>query len=206
MSLVNTICSNHLRPSLVFHPPESPTTILPQVDVGSPFVYLYLSFRGHNNVSIHLHKPRVSKEREKNAMENTATIDEQALHVLYEQLIDAWNKGNGQAYGSVFTEDASYVDVTGTNTQGSQAIGTSHQHMFQTFLKGSQLVATITSIRFLRPDVALLHVRGETRLAGQAELAPDRGTIETAIAVKEQGKWLFAALQNTRIMQMPPRQ
>jgi hypothetical protein len=30
--------------------------------------------------------------------------------------------------------------------------------------------------------------------------------METAIALKEQGKWLFAALQNTRIMQMPPRQ
>ncbi len=138
-------------------------------------------------------------------MVNTATIDEQALHSLYQQLIDAWNKGDGQAYGAVFTQDASYVDVMGTNTQGSQAIGASHQHMFQTFLKGSQLVATITSIRFLRPDVALLHVLGNTLLAGQAEPGPDRATIETAIAVKEQGKWLFAALQNTRIMQMPPR-
>jgi uncharacterized protein (TIGR02246 family) len=139
-------------------------------------------------------------------MEKTPTIDEQALHSLYQQLIDAWNSGDGQAYGAVFTEDASYVDVTGTNTQGRQAISASHQHMFQTFLKGSQLVATITSIRFLRPDVALLHVRGETRLAGQVEPAPDRATIETAIAVKEQGKWLFAALQNTHIMQMSPRQ
>nr|BBH87925.1 hypothetical protein KTC_26760 [Thermosporothrix sp. COM3] len=139
-------------------------------------------------------------------MENVATIDEQAIRSLYQQLIDAWNNGDGQAYGAVFTEDASYVDVTGTNTQGRHAISASHQHMFQTFLKGSQLVATITSIRFLRPDVALLHVLGNTLLPGQTELAPDRATMETAIAVKEQGKWLFAALQNTRIMQMPPRQ
>jgi uncharacterized protein (TIGR02246 family) len=138
-------------------------------------------------------------------MEQTVTIDEQALHSLYQQLIEAWNNGDGQAYGAVFTADASYVDVTGTNTQGRQAISASHQHLFQTFLKGSQLVATITSIRFLRPDVALLHVQGNTLLPGQVELAPDRATLETAIAVKEQGKWLFAALQNTRIMQMPPR-
>jgi uncharacterized protein (TIGR02246 family) len=138
-------------------------------------------------------------------MEQTVTIDEQALHSLYQQLIEAWNNGDGQAYGAVFTTDASYVDVTGTNTQGRQAISASHQHLFQTFLKGSRLVATITSIRFLRPDVALLHVQGNTLLPGQAELAPDRATLETAIAVKEQGKWLFAALQNTRIMPMPPR-
>jgi uncharacterized protein (TIGR02246 family) len=138
-------------------------------------------------------------------MEQTVTIDEQALHSLYQQLIEAWNNGDGQAYGAVFTPDASYVDVTGTNTQGRQAISASHQHLFQTFLKGSQLVATITSIRFLRPDVALLHIQGNTLLPGQAELAPDRATLETAIAVKEQGKWLFAALQNTRIMQMPSR-
>jgi uncharacterized protein (TIGR02246 family) len=138
-------------------------------------------------------------------MENTATIDEQALHSLYQQLIEAWNSGDGQAYGAVFTEDANYVDVTGTNTQGRHAISASHQQMFQTFLKGSQLVATITSIRFLRSDVALLHVRGNTLLAGQVESAPDRATMETAIAVNEQGKWLFAALQNTRIIQMPPR-
>ncbi|HEU5377781.1 MAG TPA: SgcJ/EcaC family oxidoreductase [Ktedonobacteraceae bacterium] len=139
-------------------------------------------------------------------MENTASIDEQALHALYQQLTRAWNSGDGQAYGAVFTEDASYIDVTGTNTQGRHAISAAHQQMFQTFLKGSQLVATITSIRFLCPDIALLHVQGNTLLAGQTELAPDRATIETAIAVKEQGKWLFTALQNTRIMQMPPRQ
>jgi uncharacterized protein (TIGR02246 family) len=140
-------------------------------------------------------------------MEHISTVtDEQAINNLYQQLIQAWNKGDGEAYGAVFTEDASYVDVTGTQTQGSRAIGMTHQHLFQTFLKGSQLEATITSIRFLRPDVALLLVHGQTKLAGQVEASPDRGTIETAIVVKEQGKWRFAALQNTRIMPMPPRQ
>lgn len=94
--------------------------------------------------------------------------------------------------------------MTGTRTQGSHAIGASHQHLFQTSLKGSQLSASITRIRFLRFDAAILQVLGETRLAEQTEAAQDRATIETAVALKEQGKWLLTALQNTRILQMPP--
>jgi uncharacterized protein (TIGR02246 family) len=145
-------------------------------------------------------------QKENNTMTPPSSSDEQARHALYQQLINAWNRGDGHAYGSVFTDDASYVDVTGTHTIGGHVIGISHQKMFQTFLKGSQLTAKITTIRFLRPDVALLHVLGETSLPGQASSASDRATIETAIVVKDGGKWLLAVLQNTRITPMLPRQ
>ena len=54
-------------------------------------------------------------------------------------------------------------------------------------------------MRFLTPDVAIMHVVGGTIMAGQSDIDPERNSIHTLVVMKESdGKWRIAAFQNTR--------
>ena len=59
-------------------------------------------------------------------------------------------------------------------------------------------MATVQSIRFLRPDVALVHVEWnlEFRINEKTEKAR---AINTMVMTKDGGKWSIAAFQNTQI-------
>ena len=65
--------------------------------------------------------------------------DEVAIRELFGLLLDDWGRGDGEAYGSRFTEDAEYVAFDGTRTRGRREIAASHQQLFDKFLKGTRL-------------------------------------------------------------------
>jgi hypothetical protein len=54
-------------------------------------------------------------------------------------------------------------------------------------------------VRFLSPDVALLHAVGGTVMRGKTEPSPERDSIQTLVAVRQNGEWRLAAFQNTRV-------
>lgn len=62
-----------------------------------------------------------------------------AIRALFAEFATAWNCADGAALGALFTNDADYIDVTGTRTFGGDAIGRLHQYLWGTFLKGSKL-------------------------------------------------------------------
>lgn len=70
---------------------------------------------------------------------NDRSADEQALHVLFHQMQDGWNQGDGQAFAASFTEDADYIVVNGTYLKGRRAIAAAHQQLFETHFQGSRL-------------------------------------------------------------------
>lgn len=57
----------------------------------------------------------------------------------------------------------------------------------------------VKSVRFLSPDVALMHAIGGTVLRGKSSPAPERDSIQTLVAAKSGGQWHLAAFQNTRV-------
>lgn len=126
--------------------------------------------------------------------------DEAAVRRLFRELIDCWARGDGHAYAALFTEDSDYIAFDGTHFRGRQANAVNHQKLFNTFLKGSTLAGQrIDRLRFLTPDVALLHMTGTVKLRWQSRPAPGRRSIQTLVAVKESEQWLFAAFHNSRI-------
>ena len=86
--------------------------------------------------------------------------DEAKILALFEDLLEDWGRGDGEAYGSHFTEDADYVAFDGTRTRGRREISASHQLLFDRFFKGTHLTGNILSIKFPSPDVALIHATG----------------------------------------------
>ena len=125
--------------------------------------------------------------------------EEVVIRSLYSQMIDGWNKGNGEAFASPFAEDGDLVGFDGTHLKGRQEIVSFHQQLFDTFVKGSRLVGKIRNVRFLTPDVAIMHAVGGTIMAGQSDIEPERNSIHTLVVMRESDdKWRIAAFQNTR--------
>ena len=123
--------------------------------------------------------------------------DEAAIRGLVQKAAENWSKGDGDAYAALFTEDADYVTFAGTLHKGRREIARSHQ---QLFAKGSRLVLELKSIRFLNADIAVIHVTGGIVEPGQARLAPERISHQTAVLVKRDGAWLYTASQVTRVV------
>lgn len=137
----------------------------------------------------------------------TRQEDLKAITALFASLSDAWNKGDGAAYGHCFTEDADYVTFMGQHLKGRQQIADVHQMLFNGPLKGSVMVSsTLTENvqpRFITDDVAVVHAVGEVRLAEAAQDPNERESINTNVIVKQNGQWKLSAFHNCRIQQMP---
>ena len=127
------------------------------------------------------------------------TADEPAIRDLFRRLLDDWGRGDGEAYGSRFTEDADYVAFDGSHTRGRSDIAASHQQLFDKYLKGTRLTGRIDSVRFLGPDTALVHAVGGTVMHGQTQPSPERDSIQTLVAVRRDGEWYFTAFHNSRV-------
>ena len=128
------------------------------------------------------------------------SADEAAIRGLFYALLEDWGRGDGEAYGSRFTEDAGYVAFDGSHTKGREQIASSHQQLFDTWLKGTRLTGRIESIKFLSPEIALVHATGGTLFPGETKPRPSRDSIQTLVAIKRDGGWRFTAFHNNRIL------
>ena len=130
-------------------------------------------------------------------MTSTTTAPELVAGEMLARLEDAWNRGDGAAFGAPFTDDASFVTVRGELHVGSTAIGGGHAGIFATIYAGStnrmQLV--------------------EARAAGDAVVATSRHTLDvpagplagihratsTSVLVQRDGEWRMVASHNTLV-------
>ncbi|NNB91901.1 SgcJ/EcaC family oxidoreductase [Corallococcus exiguus] len=125
-----------------------------------------------------------------------------AIRERMQRLYECWSQGDAQAYAACFTEDVDYVAFDGSHLKGRQANAEAHQALFDGVLRGSMLDGEVKSVRFLAPDVALIHTEGVIKLRWQRKAPKARRSIQTMVAVKLEGVWYFTAFQNTRIQ--PP--
>jgi uncharacterized protein (TIGR02246 family) len=82
-----------------------------------------------------------------------------AIDRLVSDMIAAWNRHDAAAFAAAFAEDAEFTNVFGMVQRGRTGIEAAHAPIFKTMFKDSQLTATETRVRFIRPDVATVDVR-----------------------------------------------
>lgn len=129
-------------------------------------------------------------------MSGDQRADEDAIRTLIDQQVNGWEAGDPEAYANVFTQDADYVTFLGTHHKGRAAIAASYVPLFRRLLKRTRLQIDVSSIRFLTPDVALIHAHAA--VAKKLRRRGRRGTrVNTSVAVRLDGRWLLAASQNT---------
>lgn len=130
---------------------------------------------------------------------NATNADEAAVRGLLGQMIEGWNRGSGDEFAAAFAEHGDLVAFDGTHFRGRPEISTFHQELFDKWMRGTRLVGRIESVRFLGPDVALMHAVGGTVMRGKTEPSTARDSIQTYVAARENGEWHLAAFQNTRV-------
>ncbi len=128
--------------------------------------------------------------------------DEATVRDLYREMMDGWNRGSGETFAAVFAEDGDQVAFDGTHFEGRAAIASSHQELFDKWMRGTRLVGQVKDVRFLSPDVALVHAVGSTVMRGKSEPSPERDSIQTLVAIRQGGEWRLAALDNIRVRPM----
>ncbi len=130
-----------------------------------------------------------------NASTTARAADTAAVTAVLDRLTAAWNAGDGAAYGAEFTADATYITYVGTLYVGGTEIGSAHQALFESFLKGTRLASEIVGIRFTGADSALVVTRGDVHKGRPGKL----GKIQTYTLVRRAGgDWKVAAFQNTK--------
>ncbi|MEU6741944.1 SgcJ/EcaC family oxidoreductase [Streptosporangium sandarakinum] len=118
-----------------------------------------------------------------------------AVRALLEETKEAWDRGDGIAYGAAFTDDATDVTFVGTVYRGAKEIGAAHQALFDSFLKGTRLSMEILDIRFYGPDTAVVVSRGDVHKGKPKKL----GKLQTYTVVRgADGRWRIAAIQKTK--------
>ena len=129
---------------------------------------------------------------DKNAMLEFET----EICALLQRLNEAW--GDADAYAAFFTEDADYVTFDGSSVKGRVAIAESHRPLFEGFMRGSRLSSQTTAVRFLTPEVALVHGRGAVIQRRQKQASRRALSVQTMVVIRQDGRWLITAFQNTR--------
>jgi uncharacterized protein (TIGR02246 family) len=125
--------------------------------------------------------------------------DESAVRALVQRCVEGWNKGSGQAFAAQFAEDSDYVVVNGMHLKGRQQNASGHQQIFDTIYKGTRLWVQVKSVRFLKPDIALMHTVSKVLKAGDSGASPEPEAIQTWAASKHGNEWLVDAFHNTPI-------
>jgi uncharacterized protein (TIGR02246 family) len=126
------------------------------------------------------------------------TPDEMPIRQLCQSLLQSWGNGDGHAYAAHFTEDSDYIAFDGTHYKGREENAIVHQHLFETWLKGTRLTGQVERIRFLSPDIAIVHLTGGMLMTSHSTQAK-RPSIQTLVAVKRDQNWQFTAFHNCRI-------
>jgi uncharacterized protein (TIGR02246 family) len=128
------------------------------------------------------------------------TADEATLRSFPQAMIAAWNRGDATAFAAPFAEDATFIAFEGTELTGRKAIVEFHQPLFETQLKGTRLDGDVRFVRFLSPDLAVIHARCGVMLAGRDRTIPSRDSMQLFVCTRHKGEWRVDAIMNARLL------
>ena len=124
--------------------------------------------------------------------------DEAAIRDNVRQMETGWNRKSGALFARPFAEDADYVVINGMHIRGREAIDKGHQRIFDTVYKETTLSLAVEKVRYLRPDVAIVHAHARATTPQPAGPRETEARI-TLVMSKEKDGWRIAAFQNTEV-------
>jgi len=133
----------------------------------------------------------------------SAAADEKAILEIETRWEAAWNRHDVAAMAATYAPDSDAINLAGEWFKGRDAFEKSLEELHSGKTKGSIWQMEQTNIRFLTPEIALVHVyvnsHGDRNPDGSL-MAPRR-VILTRVEVKRQGQqWLIVASQATNIV------
>jgi uncharacterized protein (TIGR02246 family) len=127
--------------------------------------------------------------------------DSDAIKNVETQFEAAWNRHDIKALGALLTEDVDFITVAGQWLRDRAEFETFHADLHKMVFKDSVLAIKDTQVRFLKSDVAVVHVRWSMRGDRNSDGTPrePREGMFTQVMIKQNGQWRITAAQNTNI-------
>ncbi len=130
---------------------------------------------------------------------DSTAADDAAIRESVRQMEAGGNSKSGAAFARPFAEDADYVVINGLHIRGRAAIDKGHQQIFDTYMKATTLGLTVKQTRYVRPDVAVVHVGALLKMPQPDGSAKEADAAITLVMSKEKGNWQIVAFQNTEV-------
>ena len=135
--------------------------------------------------------------------DTTNTLDTTTIATtIARDLQDAWNAGNGVAFGSVFTADADFIDIRGSHHHGRDAIGHGHQAIFDSIYKGSTVAYTVVSADAVDVDTVFAIVAATLDAPAGPLQGVHRSTLSLVVVRDDRVHgWCVRAFHNTLVVE-----
>jgi uncharacterized protein (TIGR02246 family) len=125
--------------------------------------------------------------------------DEAAVRQIPQAFSAAWAKHDGHQLGKIMAEDVDFVNVAADWLHGRADFEMYHSRLLSGRFKQSTVTPLEIKVRFLRPDLAVLHwnwkIVGD--LNQDLTARKPRFGLFTMIVEKRGGEWLVVVAQNT---------
>jgi uncharacterized protein (TIGR02246 family) len=123
--------------------------------------------------------------------------DERDIRELGTQVQEAWNKNDPKMLAALWLTDGDYISSTGRTARGRDEVEKAFAEQWNGIYKGTKIAHTLTTVRFLRKDVAVADGAFEVSGMhdGAGKVIGTRSGLSTIVAAKKGTRWYVAALR-----------
>ena len=125
--------------------------------------------------------------------------DEVAIRELFGLLLDDWGRGRRRGLRLPVHRRCRVRRLRRDAYQGAPGDRRLTPTALRQVPQGHAPDGPRLSMKFVRPDVALIHATGGTVMRDKTKPSPERDSIQTLVAVREGAEWRFAAFHNSRV-------
>ena len=128
------------------------------------------------------------------------SLDETAIHNVIQGMEDAWAAKNGEVFASYFADDHDFIVWFGLyfpNSNRAENAG-NHQGIFNTIYKNWDVELRVDKMRFIRPDLVLVHALGTGHDKG-LEVPAVPSVIQSILLEKIEAGWQIISFHNLDI-------
>jgi uncharacterized protein (TIGR02246 family) len=133
--------------------------------------------------------------------------NETAIRKILEEEVTTWNRGDTDGYSRHFATEGTFTNVQGMFFVGYKAFRDRHEEIFKGQFRGTVLRQEVVSLRFVRPDVAVVDTL--TWVSGFPNAGPPpvvhadtKGRLRTRLLqvfVKDGDDWKISVYHNVDI-------
>ncbi|MEO6542201.1 MAG: SgcJ/EcaC family oxidoreductase [Ferruginibacter sp.] len=130
-------------------------------------------------------------------MAQTTNKEEDLIRNTVKTVETGWMEKSGEKYASSFAEVHDFIVWNGYYFPNStrQATAAGHQGLFNSIFKNLDIKLKVDKIKFVRPDIAMVHILGAMYEKGKA-IPENPGVIMTMLMEKIAGTWQIICFQN----------
>ena len=137
--------------------------------------------------------------------------DEKTIRDMLNEEVRTWNAGDAVGYSRHFADDCTFTNIRGMFFTGQKEFEQRHAAIFHGVFRGTALKQEVVSIKFVRPEVAIVEtLTTVSNFPGPVPAgvhADDNGAIHTRLLqvfVKSGDDWKIATYHNVDLKNAPP--